>query len=61
MAYGGFRNSPRRRASNKLLLDKAFDNAKNPIYDRNQRGLATIVYKFATQMATNTGTGIDSK
>ena len=61
MAYGGFKNSPRRGACDKLLRDKAFDIAKNPIYDRNQRGLAAMVYKFATQMATNTGTGIDSK
>ena len=29
-----------------MLRDKAFDVAKNPKYDRYQRGLASMVYKF---------------
>ena len=33
-------------ASDKILRDKAFNIAKNPKYDRFQRGLAFMVYKF---------------
>ena len=36
----------RRTASDKILRDKAFNIAKNPIYDGYQRGLASMVYKF---------------
>ena len=35
-----------RIASDKMLHDKAFNIAKNPKYDRYQRGLASMVYKF---------------
>ena len=45
MAYGDFKNSTRRTASNKTFRDKAFNNAKNLKYDRYQRGLASMVYK----------------
>ena len=30
MVYGGFKDLPRRTASDKLLLDKAINIAKNP-------------------------------
>ena len=30
----------------KVLLDKAFNIAKNPKYDRCQRGIASMAYKF---------------
>ena len=43
MVYGDLK---RRTASNKTLRDKEFNIAKNPKYDRYQRGLASIVYKF---------------
>ena len=33
MAYGDFKNSTRRTASDKILRDKAFNIAKNPKYD----------------------------
>ena len=46
MAYGGFKDLPRRMASNKVLYDKAFNIAKNPKYDGYQRGPASMVYKF---------------
>ena len=32
--------------SDKILKNKAFDIAKDPKYDRYQRGLASMVYKF---------------
>ena len=46
MAYGGFKDLNRRIAADKVLLDKAFDIAKNPKYDAYQRGLTSMVYKF---------------
>ena len=46
MAYGDFKNSARRTASDKVLRDEAFNIAKNPKYDGYYRGLASMVYKF---------------
>ena len=46
MANGDFKNLARRAASDKVLRDKAINIAKNPKYDRYQRGLASMVYKF---------------
>ena len=33
-------------SSDKVLLDKAFDIAKNKKYDSYQRGIAAVIYKF---------------
>ena len=46
MAYGGFKDLPRRTACDKIIGDKAFDIAKNLKYDRYQKGLTSVVYKF---------------
>ena len=46
MVYGEFKDLPRRTTSDKVLRDKAFNIAKNPKYDKYQRGLASMVYKF---------------
>ena len=46
MAYGDFKDIKRRTASDKILRNKVFNIAKNPKYDRYQRGLASMVYKF---------------
>ena len=46
MAYGDFKDLPRKTASDKILRDKAFNIATNPKYDRYQRVLASIVYKY---------------
>ena len=46
MAYGDFKDVTRRTTSYKILLDKAFNIAKIPKYDRYQRGLASIIYNF---------------
>ena len=46
MAYGNFKDLPRRTGSDKVLHDKAFSIANNPKYDGYQRGLASMVYKF---------------
>ena len=46
MAYGDFKDLPRRTAADKVLRDKAFNIPKNPKYGRYQRGLTSMVYKF---------------
>ena len=45
MAYWDFKDLARRTASDRILIDKAFNIAKNPKYDGYQRGLASVVYK----------------
>ena len=46
MAYGDFKDLKRRKFSDKILTNKAFNIAKNPKYDGNQRGFASMVYNF---------------
>ena len=46
MTYGYFKELKRRKFSDKILSDKAFNIAKNPKYDGYQRGIAFMVYKF---------------
>ena len=46
MANGDFKDLTRRTASDKILSNTAFNIAKNPKYDRYQRGLTSIVYKL---------------
>ena len=46
MAYGDFKDLKRRTYSDNVLRDKAFNIAKYPKYDRYQRGLTPMAYKF---------------
>ena len=46
MTYGDFKDLARRTATDKILLDKAFNIAKNPKCDEYQRGLTSMTYKF---------------
>ena len=46
MTYGDFKDLPRRTTSDKALSDKAFVIAKKLKYNRYQRGLASMIYKF---------------
>ena len=46
MAYGDFKDSTRRTASDQILPDKAFNIAINPKYDGYKRRLPSKVYKF---------------
>ena len=55
MAYGDFKDLKRRKQSNKVLKDKAFEIASNPKYDGYQRGLASMVYKFFDKKSKGTG------
>ena len=45
-AYGYFKYLARRRESNKVLRDKAFDIAKNPKYDGYQRGSGVTKFEI---------------
>ena len=51
MAYGDFKDLPRRTASDKMLRDKVFNIAKNPKYDGYQRGLASMDDKKSVSIA----------
>ena len=55
MAYGDFKDLKRRTFSDKVLRDKAFNISKNTKYDRYQRGLASIVYKFFDKKSKGSG------
>ena len=56
MAYIDYKHLSRRTASDKILRDKALrDIAKNPNYDRYQRGLAAMVYKFFNKKSAGSG------
>ena len=46
MSDGDFKVLAKRTAADKVLRDKTFSIAKNPKYDRHERGLASIVYKL---------------
>ena len=46
MAYGDFRDLPRRTTSNNVLRHKSFNIAKNPKHDSYQKGLSSVVYNF---------------
>ena len=53
MAYGDFKDLPRKTASNKELRDKAFDMVKNLKYGEYQRGIASMFYKFFDKTSAN--------
>ena len=55
MAYGDFKDLKRRTASDKVLRNRAFNIAKNRKYDRYQRGLASMAYKFFDKKLTGSG------
>ena len=55
MTYGYFKELKRRKFSDKILRDKAFNFAKNPKYDRYQRGIAFMVYKFFDKKSAGSG------
>ena len=46
MAYGNFKDSPRRTVFDKILRDKAFNITENTKYYGYQKGLASMIYKL---------------
>ena len=55
MAYGDFKDLPKRTAADKILRDKAFKIASDQKYDGYQRGLASMVYKFFDKKSSGSG------
>ena len=60
MAYEDFKDLVRRTASDKFLRDKAFNIAKNPKYDRYQRGLVSMIYNFFDKKSADSGVNMHS-
>ena len=54
MAYGDFEDLNRTFAD-KVFRNKAFNIAKDPKYDRYQRGLASMVYQFFDKKTLGSG------
>ena len=55
MAYGKYKGLTKRRESDKVLRDKAFEIARNLKYDGYQRGLASMVFKFFNKKSKGSG------
>ena len=55
MAYGDFQDLAKRTATDKVLRDKAFNIAKDPEYDRYQRGFVSVVYEFFDEKTAGSG------
>ena len=55
MAYRKYKDLEKRTQSEKILKDKAFAIANNPKYDRCQRGLASMVYRFLDKKSKRSG------
>ena len=55
MAYGDFKDLEKRTAADNVLRDKAFKIASDQKYDGNQKGLASIVYKFFDKKSSGSG------
>ena len=45
IAYGDFKDLTGRTDFDQIFRDKTFNIAKNPKYDRYERGVASVVYK----------------
>ena len=52
MVYGKYKDLTKRTQSDKVLKDKTFNIASNPNYDRYQRGLASMVFRFFDKIST---------
>ena len=55
MAYGNFTDLVKRTAADKVLRDKAFKISSDQKYDKYQRGLASMVYKFFDKKSSGSG------
>ena len=59
ITYEEFNDLTRRTAFDKILHDNAFDIAKNPKYDRYQRGIASMAYNSFDKKIS--GSGIENE
>ena len=55
MAYGDYKDLPKRTAADKVLRDKAFKIASDQKYDGYQRELASMIYKFFDKKSQGKG------
>ena len=55
MAYGDFKDLTRRKVSDKIFYDKAFNIVKNSKYDGYQRGLASMVSQLFDKKGFGSG------
>ena len=46
MAYGDFKDLPRRAVSDRIFCDKTFNLPKNWKFDEYRRDLASMIYNF---------------
>ena len=60
MTYGDFKDLKRRKFSDKVLKDKAFNIAKSSKYDGYQTGLASVVYQFFDKKFKGSGVTIEA-
>ena len=60
MAYGDFKDSTKRTFVDKALRDKAFKISSDQKYDRCQRGLVSMVYKFFDKKSQGSGRPLSS-
>ena len=58
MAYWDFKDLKRSTFSDKVLRDKTFNITKNPKYDGQQRGLASMVYNVFDKKSASGGVNI---
>ena len=58
LAYMDSKDLARKTASDKVLIDKAFNIAKNPKYDGYQRRIAPMVYKRFDKKSKGGGVNI---
>ena len=54
-AYSDSKDLTKRTVADKILKTKAFDMAKDPKYDRYQRALVSMVYKFFDKKSSESG------
>ena len=59
MAYGDFKNLPKRIVFDKVLRDKAFNIAKNPEYDEYHGGFHSMVHIFFNEKSAGNGANIE--
>ena len=61
MAYGDFKDLPKRTAADKVLRDKAYKIAGDQKYDGYQRGLTSVVYKLFDKRSQRKGLADNKK
>ena len=61
MAYVYFKDLTRRTTFDEIFRDKAFNIAKNPKYNRYQRGLASVVYNFFDRKTSSGAAALANK